>query len=121
MAKAKQPRIADSDEVYTVALNLPGANLSSIVEGLPADFTVEQAILFRLFRDTEPRGFNAKHFREWCEAFEDALTEIKPVRVKKRERIDPIPPLAPEPPAVKAAPPRKVVGKGRRAPAKKKR
>ncbi len=125
MAKAKQPRIVDSDEVYTVTLNVPGANLSSIIEGLPADFTVEQAILFRLFRDAEPRGFNARHFRDWCEAFDDALTELKPLKVKKRERIDPIPPLAPKPPVEEPPrskkPAKKVVGAGKRAPARKKK
>jgi hypothetical protein len=125
MAIAKQRRTIDSDEVYTVTLNVPGANLSSIIEGLPADFTVEQAILFRLFRDAEPRGFNAGHFREWSEAFDDALTELTPLKVKKRERIDPIPPLAPKPPTEKPSrpkkPAKKVVGTGKRAPVKKKR
>ena len=125
MAKAKQPRIVDPEEVYTVALNVPGENLSSIIEGLPADFTVVEAVLFRIFRDTEPRGFNAKHFREWSEAFEEALTELKPIKVKKGERIDPIPPLAPEPPVAEPAPPpkpaKKVVGVEKRKAAKKKR
>ena len=125
MAKAKQPRTVDPEEVYTVTLNVPGANLSSVIEGLPADFTVEEAILFRIFRDTEPRGFNARHFREWSEAFEEALTELKPIKVKKRERIDPIPPLSPEPPVAEPDPPakpaKKVVGFGKRKAAKKKR
>ena len=125
MAKAKQPRIVDSDEVYSVTLNVPGANLSSIIEGLPVDFTVEQAILFRLFRDAEPRGFNARHFREWSEAFDEALAELKPLKVRKRERIDPIPPLAPKPPVEESSrskkPAKKVVGRGKRTPAKKKR
>jgi len=125
MAKVKQPRIVDPQEVYTVALNIPGANLSSIIEGLPADFTVEEAILFRIFRDAEPRGFNARHFREWSEAFAEALTEFKPIKVKKGERIDPIPPLAPEPPAAEpvspAKPAKRVVGVGKRKAARKKR
>jgi hypothetical protein len=120
MAKANPLRIVDPKEVYTVTLNVPGENLSSIIEGLPKDFTVEQSVLFRLFRDAVPEGFNANHFREWFEAFEEALTGIKPLKVKKRERIAPIPPLAPEPPEPAAVPPRKVVGKGKRVVAKKK-
>jgi len=121
MAKAKQSRTVDPDEVYSVIVNMPGANLSSVIEGLPADFTVEQAILFRLFRDAEPRGFNARHFREWHKVFVEALSEYQPLKVKNRERIDPIPPLAPAPPPTPTAPPRKVVGTGRRKVAKKKR
>jgi len=124
MARAKQPKNVDSQEVYAITLNLPGENLSSVIEGLPSDFSVEQAVLFRLFQQIESRGFKANHFREWCEAFEDALTEVKPVKVRKGERLEPIPLLAPEPPpeektgAKKAA--KKVVGTGKRKAAKKK-
>ena len=121
MAKAKRPRIVDPEEIYTVTLNVPGANLSLIIDGLPTDFTVEQAVLFRLFRDALPEDFDTKHFRQWCEDFEEALADIKPLKVKKQERIAPIPPLAPEPPADIGPLPERVVCVGKRKATKKKR
>ncbi len=120
MARAKQPKNVDSQEVYAITLNLPGENLSSVIEGLPSDFSVEQAVLFRLFQQIESRGFKADHFREWCEAFEDALTEVKPIKVRKGERLEPIPLLAPEPPPEEKKAAKKVVGPGKRKAAKKK-
>ena len=125
MARAKPPRNIEPQEVYTVTVNVPGENLSSVVEGLPDDFTVEQAVLFRLFKQIKPWGFRVKHFLEWYEEFEDALSQVKPIKVRKAERLDPIVPLAPDPPeeesktAKKAA--KKVVGRGKRTAAKKKR
>lgn len=125
MAKAKPPKNIEAQEVYAITFQVPGENLSSVIEGAPVDFSVEQAVLFRLFKQIRPWGFRVKHFREWYEEFEDALTEVKPIKVRKGERLNPIKPLAPEPPeeetkpAKKAA--KKVVGTGKRAAAKKKR
>ena len=120
MAKAKPPIVIEPEAVYAITLHIKGENLSRIVDGLPGGLTVEQSILFRLFRETVSGSLNAKHFLEWHEAFEAAVSGIQPVKVKKAQRLEPIPPLAPDRPADPEKTAKKVVGTGRRKAAKKK-
>ena len=121
MAKTRQPTLIDAETVYSVTLQIKGENLSTIMVGMPDDFSVEQAVLFRLFSDAGFGGFNARHFRGWHEVFTKALAGVPLTKVKKGQRLEPIPPLAPDPvrPAVKRgkSSPAKA---GRKAAAKKK-